>query len=78
MQAQQREAIYHQVIDAINRNDAAALDRFLAEELVSITIPSRANRPVGPALKNGWLPLEPVSLILTAQLMRPSPPGRIV
>lgn len=33
MQPQDHESIYRQVIDAINRNDATALDQFLAEHL---------------------------------------------
>jgi steroid delta-isomerase-like uncharacterized protein len=34
MQPQDRESIYRQVIDAISRNDAMALDQFLAEYLI--------------------------------------------
>ena len=34
MQPQDRETVYRQVIEAINRNDAAALDQFLAEHLI--------------------------------------------
>lgn len=34
MHLQDRESIYRQVIDAVSRNDAMALDRFLAEELI--------------------------------------------
>lgn len=34
MQSQNRESIYRQVIEAISRNDASALDQLLAEQLI--------------------------------------------
>ena len=34
MELQDREAVYRQVIDAINHNDAHALNQFLAEDLI--------------------------------------------
>ena len=34
MQSQNRESIYRQVIEAISRNDARALDQLLSEQLI--------------------------------------------